>query len=156
MTDGRFSRSRSVRLSGIRRHIPALLLMLPPLLASAQGYHWVPGGTPGETIFIEPNSPRDNEDILIYFPRRGCRDSRVDTRMKGNEIEVVVSHYGQCLYTFQPHGQVLPGAGLYQSYRIGRLPVGNYRIRLYYQDLSERTRSRSFSISESFSVMPAR
>lgn len=130
--------------------------MLPPLLASAQGYHWVPGGTPGETLLIEPNSPRDNEDILIYFPRRGCRDSRVDTRMKGNEIEVVVSHYGQCLYTFQPHGQVLPGAGLYQSYRIGRLPVGNYRIRLYYQDLSERTRSRSFSISESFSVMPAR
>lgn len=130
--------------------------MFPPLLASAQGYYWVPGGTPGETIFIEPNTPRDNEEILIYFPRRGCHDSRVDARMKGNEIEVVVSHYGQCFYTYQPHGQGLPGAGLYQSYRIGRLPVGNYRVRLYYQDLSESTRSRSFSISESFSVMPAR
>lgn len=156
MIKSRFSRSPSVRLSRIRRHMPALLLMFPPLLASAQEYHWVPGGTQGEAILIEPNSPRDNEDILIYFPRRGCNDSRVDARMKGNEIEIVVSHSGQCLYTFQPHGQVLPGAQLYQSYRIGRLPVGNYRIRLYYQDLSESSRSRGFSISESFSVMPAR
>lgn len=116
----------------------------------------MPGGAQGERLFIEPNSPRANEDILIYYQRRGCSEDRINAQMKGNEIEIVVNHYGQCLYTFQPYGNVLPGGGLYQGYRIGRLPVGNYRVRLYYQDLSESSRTRSFGISESFSVMPAR
>ncbi|HYE34178.1 hypothetical protein [Methylocaldum sp.] len=116
----------------------------------------MPGGTQGETLFIEPNSPRTNEDILVHYPRRGCNEDRVDAQMKGNEIEIVVNHYGHCLYNVQPDGYAIPGAGVYQSYHIGRLPVGNYRIRLYYQDLSESFRTRSFSISESFSVMPAR
>lgn len=156
MTNGHFSTLRWTRLSRVRRHIPAFLLSLLPLPAVAQEYFLGPGAAQGETLFIEPNSPRANEDILIYYPRRGCNDDRVDARMKGNEIEIVVNHYGQCLYTFQPEESTLPGSGLYRTYRIGRLPVGNYRIRLYYQDLSESSRSRSFSISESFSVMPAR
>jgi len=147
---------RSMPLFRICRSIPICLSILTPLEPLAQGYAWQPGGPPGETLFIEPGSPRANEDILVHYPRRGCNDGRVDAQMKGNEIEIVVSHYGQCFYAVQPNGNVLPGAGVYQSYRIGRLPVGNYRIRLYYQDLAESSRTRSFGISESFSVMPAR
>jgi len=156
MINGLFPVFRSPRLSRIRCHIPTFLLILLPFSAIAQGYSWNPGGAQDGALFIEPNSPRDNEDILIHYPQRGCNDGRVDAQMKGNEIVIVVSYYGRCLYTLQPEGNALPAAGLYQSYRIGRLPVGNYRIRLYYEDLSERFRSRSFSISESFSVMPAR
>ncbi|WP_145986487.1 hypothetical protein [Methylocaldum marinum] len=136
--------------------IPAFLLLLHPLPGIAQGTFGTSAVTQGETLFIEPTSPRANEDVLIHFPQRGCKPGRVDARMKGKEIVIVVNHYGKCFYSFHPHGYSFPGGELYQSYRIGRLPVGNYHIRLYYQDLSESSRSRSFSITESFSVMPAR
>jgi hypothetical protein len=136
--------------------IPAFLLIFYPLSGLAEGHFGTSGVTQGETLFIEPTSPRTNEDIVIHFPQRGCKPGRVDAQMKGKEIVIVVNHYGKCFYSFHPHGYSFPSGEFYQSYRIGRLPAGNYHIRLYYQDLSESSRSRSFSITESFSVMPAR
>jgi hypothetical protein len=85
MTSIFFPIFRSMQLSGICRFMPVFLLVLPPFSAIAQGYSRNPGGAQGEAFFIEPNSPRDNEDIVIHYPRRGCSDGRVDAQMKGKE-----------------------------------------------------------------------
>jgi hypothetical protein len=117
-----------------------------------------PRNAGGESFFIQPASPRDNDDIVVVYPQRSCGEERIDATMNGHEIEITVNFTGTCLYSIPApqQGPILAPAGLYRQYRIGRLPVGNYRVRLYYRDQAEGSSSRSFSTSESFSVMPAR
>ncbi|HUL10746.1 MAG TPA: hypothetical protein VLU73_01025 [Methylococcaceae bacterium] len=117
-----------------------------------------PRNAGGESFFIQPTSPRENDDIVIVYPQRSCGAERIDAAWKGNELEITINFSGTCLYSIPtlPPGVALPSGGLYRQYLIGRLPVGNYRVRLYYRDLAEGSGSRSFSTSESFAVMPAR
>ena len=112
----------------------------------------------GESFFIQPADPHEDDEIVVVYPQRGCGYERVDAVWEGGEIVVTVNHQGSCLYSGVPAypGQITPLGGLYGQYRLGRLAPGNYRVRLYYRDLATSSSSRSFSMSESFSVMPKR
>jgi hypothetical protein len=110
-----------------------------------------------QEIIVQPASPTTEDTIVVYYPLRGCRGESVTATMTDNAIEILVVHAGTCLSTIQNAPISNPaGAGspLYSQYVIGRLPVGNYTVRLYYQE--QRSASRSFGLSQSLSVMPAR
>jgi hypothetical protein len=96
----------------------------------------------GNGLFINPPSPTTENQIVVYFPKRGCAGEWPSWSMEGRTIKIVVLVADDCL------------TPLYSSLVLGRLPAGNYEIQLYYR--VKESRSRSFVRSELFSVQPAR
>lgn len=143
---------------------PAMILLLAGSLGGdahaggpvPMGNHSMAGGN---ALFIIPPDPHTADSIAISYPRRGCGAERVDTTTKGKDIEITVTFDQTCLYAITPGFQQpnIPTPGsLYGRIELGHLPAGNYRVRLYYRDLSESAESRSFATTELFSVMPSR
>ncbi|MBS1212314.1 MAG: hypothetical protein H6R26_930 [Proteobacteria bacterium] len=118
-----------------------------------------PGIGSGSSIFVIPPDPHTNDAIAISYQRRSCGAERIDIASSGNDIEITVTYDQTCLFALPPvPPQTIlqsPGA-LYGHVELGYLPAGNYRVRLYYRDLSEGSNSRSFATTELFSVMPSR
>lgn len=133
--------------------------MIPGLLLACLGGE-VPaqGLAGGNALFIDPPDPHTNDAVAVSYPRRGCGPERIDTATRGTDIEITVTFDQTCLYAVTPGlPESAPVSGaLYGRIELGRLPAGNYRVRLYYRDLSEGSGSRSFATTELFSVMPSR
>jgi hypothetical protein len=128
------SRGRA-RNTRVRRSVLGALVGLA-LLCSA------PAMAPGEMLFINPPSPTIDDQIVVYYPMRGCTGEWTRWSREGRTIEIVVLVAEECLSPF------------YSTLVLGRLPVGNYQIQLYYR--VRGSRSRRFLRSELFSVLPAR
>jgi hypothetical protein len=113
----------------------------------------------GSSIFVIPPDPHTNESVAISYQRRSCGPERIDIATSGDDIEITVSYDQTCLYVLPPvppQTIVQSPGGLWGRIELGHLPAGNYRVRLYYRDLSEGSNSRSLGVSELFSVMPSR
>jgi hypothetical protein len=119
-----------------------------------------PGVAGGNSIFVIPPDPHTSDAVAISYPRRGCGREVIDTSTRGKDIEITVSFEQTCLQAVSPGvplGGLPQAAGaLYGRVELGHLPAGNYRVMLYYRDLSEGRRSRSFATTALFAVMPSR
>lgn len=141
----------------IRRVLPGVLVVLMQGVCLRDAW---PGVAGGNSIFVMPPDPHTRDAIAISYPRRGCGREVIDTSTRGKDIEITVSFEQTCLQAVSP-GVPLDGlpqaaGALYGRVELGHLPAGNYRVTLYYRDLSEGRRSRSFVATELFAVMPSR
>jgi hypothetical protein len=116
-----------------------------------------PGFAAGNLIIV-PTEPRVGDTVVVSYPQQSCGAEQASVRRNGREFEVTISFNQTCLSAIDPMGNALvqaPG-GFYRQVVLGQLPEGNYRVRLYYRDLSQGGSSSSFSMDESFAVMPNR
>ncbi|MDD2768730.1 MAG: hypothetical protein PHT19_08345 [Methylococcus sp.] len=104
---------------------------------------------------MEPESPRDSDAIVVSYYSYGCSTDSIRTRVSGRTIDLTVTYHSRCPAPDGSETGTLYGPGFYRQVVLGRLPAGNYVLRLYRRDVDEDT-AATFDTSESFTVMPTR